>query len=388
MTLQGWLRRPALKLLLEVGLERLAICEEGLVLEANEAFAYYLGFEPAELRGRPLSTLLSFDGEAEVAPAEAIPNDDSPSLREATATLRGGKTVAVEIASRTLEVGRRTLNLVALRDLSVLLSTQSALRRYQSELERKNRELERANRVKDEFLATISHELRTPLTSVIGYAQLLEDDPSLSREQQNYLQQIQQSGVQLVALVEGLIDLSKLEANELSLYREEISFSQVLRRALGKVEATAEAKGLTLQVSGGADETLSADPVRLEQILSSYLSNAVKFTPLGGRVSVTLTADADELRCEVADDGVGIAAADLPHIFQPFFQVDGLEGREQSGAGLGLALAQRLSELHGGRVWAESEPGRGSRFGFAVPRRAPWQTKRSAHSGEGRAEPS
>ncbi|CAA9554384.1 MAG: hypothetical protein AVDCRST_MAG86-84 [uncultured Truepera sp.] len=376
---EGWLRPPTLKLLLGAGLERLALCESGRVLEANDAFAHYFGYEAAELRGRSLTDLLTFDGDSFGL------DDGLPETQEVTATLRGGKMVPAEVAFRTLTAPKRTVQLVALRDPSVQGSAQGALRRYQAELERKNRELAHANRVKSEFLATVSHELRTPLTSVVGYAQLLEDDAALSAERRDYVAQIQVSGAQLVALVEGLIDLSQLEARELVLYREQLPFGAVLSRALSKVQGSAEAKGVTVEVSGPSELTLTADPVRLEQILGSYLSNAVKFTPLGGHVTVTLTTDAAELRCEVSDDGIGISADDLPHVFQPFFRVGRLEGRAETGAGLGLALAKRLAELHGGRVWAESKPGQGSRFSFAVPRGAGWSVEQPV---EGWVQPS
>lgn len=349
--------------LLEASLERTAAAEAGGVAEVNAAFAAFLGYAPEELRGRSLTDFYEPHG-------EALPvGEGLPAAREATVTLRGGKQVPAEVAARPLEFGGRTLELVVFRDVSAQLATQTALRHYQAELERQNRALERSDRIKSEFLATISHEFRTPLTSVIGYAQLLEADPSLSAGAQGYLKLVQASGRQLVDLVEGLIDLSRLEAGELLLYRQSVPFGAVLAPALGRVEGAAAAKGLTLTVSGGAGPTLYADAPRLEQILGAYLSNAVKFTPLGGLVEVSLSVAAAEFRCEVVDDGVGIAPDDLPHVFQPFFRVGSLEGRAESGAGLGLALAKRLCELHGGHVWAESTPGQGSRFGFSLPLR-------------------
>ncbi len=356
-------KTPQLKTLVELGIERTAICEAGVILELNEAFAHYLGYEPGELRGRPFGHFVRSDGE----PLESA--DGEPLFYEATVISRGGKQLAAELATRTFDWEGRALGLFSLRTVSVQGSTQAALRRYQAELERKNLELERANRVKSEFLATVSHELRTPLTSVIGYAQLLEDDPALSAEQQAYLALIQASGAQLVALVEGLIDLSQLESGELTLYREHISFETVLTRTLKGLSEAANAKGLRAHVSGEAAIMLYTDARRLMQILNAYLSNAVKFTPIGGRIEILLSADAGEFRCEVVDNGIGIAPDDLPHIFQPFFRVSPFEGQSESGAGLGLALAKRLCELHGGRVWVESTPGQGSRFGFALPRR-------------------
>ena len=362
-----------LERLLELTLEPAALCEAGIVIEMNGLFAHRLGFRPDELRGRRLAEFVRPDAdlrslESSLGPSKPPDGAVEPQLHEVTVTLHGGKPVAAELASRTLTSEGRVLELVALRNVSVQGSTQSALRRYQAELERKNRELERANRIKSEFLRTISHELRTPLTSVIGYAQLLEDS-ALNAEQRDYLALIQASGAQLVALVEGLIDLSQLESGELTLYREPFSFETVLTRALTSVRGSVEAKGLRMRVAGEPSVMLYADAPRVGQMLSAYLSNAVKFTPLGGSLEVVLSADPSEFRCEVVDDGVGIGPDDLPHVFQPFFRVQPHEGQTEGGAGLGLALAKRLCELQGGRVWAESTPGSGSRFGFSLPKR-------------------
>lgn len=378
----------ALEQLLKASFDGMLAVNAGRIIQTNAVLASFLGYEPSELVGRALQGVLRLEpdllnpsadlspagmfGPLEVAPpaiTRSALEAPLPVAREGTATLRGGKEVPVEILVRPFELAECSVQLVVVRDLSLYVGAQSALRRYQAELERKNSELARANRVQREFLGTISHELRTPLTSVIGYAQVLGDEllGPLSDKQREYAQTIYASGLQLLSLISGLLDLSQLEAGELALQRETVPLAALLQGALENAGSAAEAKGIVLTSPAAPEVALEVDAARLKQVLACFLSNAVKFTPLGGNVLLHSYLTQSEVCVEVVDDGVGIAAADQPHVFTPFFLVDASSSRQQDGAGLGLALAKRLVELHGGRVWVLSVLGQGSRFGFALP---------------------
>ncbi len=241
-----------------------------------------------------------------------------------------------------------------------------------AELNRTNFELERANRAKDEFLATMSHELRTPLNSILGLSEtLLEQrrDP-LSERQQKSLQIIETSGRHLLELINDVLDLSKIDAGKLDYYPQVIEVDALCRSSMAFVKEQATRKSIDLRYE--EDQAVSeifADPRRLKQILINLLTNAVKFTPDGGYVILKVQADADQDRIQfsIMDNGIGIAGEDLKKLFQPFVQVDSSLTREFEGTGLGLALVQKLADLHGGSVQAESEPGNGSRFTVSIP---------------------
>ncbi|HEU0296373.1 MAG TPA: PAS domain S-box protein [Anaerolineales bacterium] len=248
-----------------------------------------------------------------------------------------------------------------------------------TELNRTNAELEHANRAKDEFLANMSHELRTPLNSILGMAESLlerERDP-VSGRQQKSLQIIVSSGRHLLELINDILDLSKVEAGMFDYYPQIISVDEICRSSLSFVRSQALKKSITLLYDNSDQEAatsnLSADPRRLKQILVNLLNNAVKFTPEGGQVTLRVQANVEQdvLQFSVIDTGVGIAAEDLRHLFQPFVQLDSALNRQQEGTGLGLALVQRLTDLHGGSVQVESEPGQGSNFTIILP----WKSK-------------
>ena len=229
-----------------------------------------------------------------------------------------------------------------------------------AELNQLNLELEHANSTKDEFLASMSHELRTPLNSILGMSELLLEqirDP-LSSYQQKSLGVIASSGRHLLDLINDILDLSKIEAGKLDYYPEIIRVAEISQSSLAFVKTQAMEKSINLTYE--EDKTVSklyADPRRLKQILVNLLTNAVKFTPNRGQVTLQVNADMEEdlIQFSVIDNGVGIAPEDLSRLFQPFVQVDSRLNRQNEGTGLGLALVQKLTDLHGGSVQVESE---------------------------------
>ena len=242
------------------------------------------------------------------------------------------------------------------------------------ELERANRELTRAARSKDEFLANMSHELRTPLTAVLGMTEALRDRVygELNDKQLRALETVERSGAHLLALINDILDISRIEAGKLELEILPVSLARVCEAGLRMVRGPAEKKRVTLVSRLEADPgAFPADERRLRQILVNLLSNAVKFTPEGGMVTLTVAGDSERIRFSVRDTGIGIAPEDMERIFEPFTQLDGGFSRFQEGTGLGLALVRRLIHLHGGDLSVESEPGEGSVFTVALPRAFP-----------------
>lgn len=232
-----------------------------------------------------------------------------------------------------------------------------------------------ANRAKSNFLANMSHELRTPLNAIIGFSELLEDQTfgPLNDKQQRYVTNVHSSGRHLLQLVNDILDLAKIEAGRLVLEPESIDLNALLHDMQRGIEplATAKRQTFVLEVAENLP-SLTADRPKVKQILYNLFSNAIKFTPEGGRIGVRATParsddGGDQIQVAVWDSGVGIAEEDLHRIFLEFEQVDSSYVRQQEGTGLGLALTQRLVEAHGGRIWVESKPGKGSTFTFVLP---------------------
>ena len=238
------------------------------------------------------------------------------------------------------------------------------------EIQEASRQLEIASRHKSEFLANMSHELRTPLNAIIGFSEVLVEGlfGAMNEKQREYLQDVIGSGQHLLSLINDILDLSKIEAGRMELELSTFSFRSALESGVTIVRERAARHGIALNVdlSGGLSP-VEADERKVKQILYNLLSNAVKFTPDGGTVNVTVRPDNGNVRVAVQDNGIGIAEPDQARIFEEFQQV----GRERSreGTGLGLTLTKRFVELHGGRIWLESAPGRGSTFTFTLPLR-------------------
>jgi len=268
-----------------------------------------------------------------------------------------------------------------------------------SELADKNRRLAAAvermqevDRLKSNFLATVSHELRTPLTSVIGYAEMLLEGLAgpLSREQRDYVQIIMEKGDQLLQLITGILDVSRMETGSLRVAREPVNLRELVESGIAALGPLARRKRLEILGGAPADAPrVQGDREKIRQVLLNLLGNAVKFTPEGGRVEVTIEVGPmtplEELgahavalgssgparhlgvRMSIADNGIGIAPESQGRIFEPFFQVDSSSTRAYGGTGLGLTLVKSYVEAHGGRVWVDSELGRGSAFTVTLP---------------------
>jgi signal transduction histidine kinase len=241
--------------------------------------------------------------------------------------------------------------------------------RMNDELQRLYGELESASRHKSEFLANMSHELRTPLNAILGFSQVLEKKlfGELNEKQVEYVEDILSSGNHLLSLINDVLDLSKVEAGQIELEVAPFSLREAVERGVVMVRERASKNGVALAAQIEPEvQVVSGDERRIRQILFNLLSNAVKFTPAGGRIEVSAAQVDGEIQLAVADTGPGIAPEDRDRIFQEFQQTD-VGAQQQEGTGLGLALSKRLVELHGGRIWVESELGAGSRFVFTLP---------------------
>jgi signal transduction histidine kinase len=220
----------------------------------------------------------------------------------------------------------------------------------------------------------MSHELRTPLNAIVGFSQVLKQKlfGQVNEKQEEYLDDILSSADHLLSLINDILDLSKVEAGQVELERGLFSLREALERGGVMVRERALKNGVALQLElDSSVDLVEGDERRIRQVVFNLLSNAVKFTPEGGKVEVSTARVDGEVQIAVCDTGPGIAAADQERIFEEFQQAHDSNGERPEGTGLGLALTRSLVELHGGRIWVESEPGAGSTFTFTLPVGAP-----------------
>ena len=240
--------------------------------------------------------------------------------------------------------------------------------RMSDELQRVYGELEKASRHKSEFLATMSHELRTPLNAIIGFSEVLQEQMfgELNVRQLAYVDDVLRAGEHLLSLINDVLDLAKIEAGKMELERSDVAIPEVLRSAVSMHAERASRGGIDLAMTSEPEEiTVAADERRVRQVVFNLVSNAIKFTPEGGRVDISARVDDGYVAIAVADTGPGIPPGELETIFEEFEQSS--DGKNVEGTGLGLPLSRKLVELHGGRLWVESEVDRGSTFRFNLP---------------------
>ena len=232
-----------------------------------------------------------------------------------------------------------------------------------------NHALTEASKTKSAFLANVSHELRTPLNSVIGFSELMTDPTfgELSPRQRDFLSDIRDSGEHLLALINDILDLSRIEAGKLELHRQEVAIGEILEDSVTMVRVAAAKKRLHIEVAYDRPDTASVDPRLIRQVVVNLLSNAVKFTPEDGHIEAASRFEGDDLVVRVKDDGIGVAEEDHEKIFQEFYQADNSYARRYQGTGLGLALVRRMMALHGGSVTIVSRRGHGAAFRCVFP---------------------
>jgi len=243
----------------------------------------------------------------------------------------------------------------------------TARREAELELERQNEQLRQLDSLKDEFVALVSHELRTPLTSIRGYLELMSEDGNLTPEQMHFLETIDRNAQRLQRVVGDLLFCAQVEAGKLSLECGVVDINAVVDEAIQAVRPSAAAKSITVTAELDDLPEINGDRARLAQVLDNFLSNAVKFTPGEGSVTVTTVKRLGEIEVRVCDTGMGIPADELPRLFQRFFRTERATTAAIPGTGLGLAIAKAIVAGHGGRIRVDSTEGVGTTFRIILP---------------------
>ena len=321
---------------------------DGRFQRVNPAFQEVLGFSEEELLAMSLFQLLhSDDVAATLNEYEGLSAGEPVTFMENRLRTKNG--TYKWVAWSYFPVPEDGLAFGVGRDMTELRQIHEVLRL-------RAKELEDANRVKDEFLATMSHELRTPLTSILGWSRLLRSNQLSDKEKERAIQVIQRNAEAQSKLIEDLLDVSRIITGKLRIEVQPVSFASITEGVINSLRPAVDAKQLQLETSiDPAAGPILGDPARLQQIVTNLISNAIKFTPNGGRIDVRLERNDLCVRLEVRDTGVGVDAEHLPHIFERFKQVDSSNVRAHGGLGLGLAIVDHLVRQQAGTVSAESE---------------------------------
>jgi PAS domain S-box-containing protein len=353
---------------------------EWRILTFNEGARRMFGYEPHEVQGRPLAALVSPE-DVERAVGIEMQRDlkihghhegEGVRLRKSGARFP----VRTVTTSRADSDGRAIGYTVICRDITLSKILEERLRQYTDRLEQMvadktaelrevNAQLIRANQLKSQFLANMSHELRTPLNAIMGFAEAIRDGVSgePTDEQREFARDIYQAGQQLLRMINDILDLAKVEAGAMELRLETCDLAAVVDEVMRVAKGLARRKGVELREEIETRPLeITADVIKVKQILYNLLSNAVKFTDRGGTVTVRCRLDKETAVIQVADTGVGIAPEEMVNLFEEFRQLDSSLTRKHEGTGLGLALTKRLVELHGGEIATESRIGKGTTF--------------------------
>ncbi|AFZ44375.1 PAS/PAC sensor hybrid histidine kinase [Halothece sp. PCC 7418] len=277
-----------------------------------------------------------------------------------------------DVAWTEIQVNQTSMYLVRVTDISDQKAFEAELKTTNECLELTNQELERATKLKDEFLASMSHEIRTPLNAILGMSEALKEGAfaAINEQQQQAVKTIDTSARHLLALINDILDLAKIQSGTATLNFEQVNIKALCESSFTFISQLASRKGIDLKIQiNTAANRLNTDELRMRQILINLLSNAVKFTDKGGKVTLTVTEDyyRENILFNVSDTGIGIPQNEIPQLFEPFVQLNSEFNRNHGGTGLGLSLVRRITELLGGSIGVESEVGKGSTFSVKLP---------------------
>jgi PAS domain S-box-containing protein len=357
-------RDAASTLLNMMGDAALLISTEGVLLCLNEHAARKLGDPVNELVGRNFFELLPPDLAAKER--KRIVEAMRSGMPTRSVDADGGFWTETLVNPVAYPNGRVEMLALFFRDITDQMQADLELRKAKEAAES-------ADVAKTRFLANISHELRTPLNAIIGFSEILEAETfgPLNERQSRYVRHVARSGHHLLELINDILDLAKVGSGKMELHLSEVSIPNVVERSVSMIAERAARQGITIHLDIDEEfrsHVFQADERKFRQIFLNLFSNAVKFTPDGGRIELKVCRKQEDLFVSVTDTGIGLKVENLERIFGPFEQVDSSYARSTHGTGLGLALSKSLVELHGGRMWVHSEGiGKGSTFAFAVP---------------------
>jgi PAS domain S-box-containing protein len=343
--------------------------DNGKIIETNKTLLNLLGYEPGELTDAPIEKIMSVAGrifyQTHFFPLLKLQNK----AEEIYLSLRSKTGADVPVLVNAF---RRERDGVTLNDCVFVPMRQRNL--YEDEILRAKKEAEAATEAKNEFLSIVSHELRTPLNAILGWTQMLESGSLDAEHTRRAIETIGRNARAQNQLIEDLLDFSRIVSGKLRLEIGRVDLAEVVRAAIEVVKPSAQSKEIELNADLPANVFISGDAARLQQVVLNLLTNAVKFTPLNGRVEIKLARIESNAEISVRDTGSGISAEFLPHVFERYEQADKTKTSRNSGLGLGLAIVRRIVELHGGTIRAES-PGEG--FGATFTVRLPVMTTHS-----------
>ena len=339
--------------------------ETGKFYLVNKILCEILGYSNDELTFVKFIDLIPEEKTGTIQEFMASVNDDRKLLVKGTPIKGRSRLFYADLSLNILTIAGKRYVTGILRDVTAEKEAAETLRKALLDAEI-------ANKAKSNFLANMSHELRTPLNSIIGFSELLRDlyYENLTTEQKTYINNILDSGEHLLALINDVLDLSKIEAGKIELIYTSLPLRPALEKSLSLFQEKSKKHDITLEIDiDKRMNSIMVDETRFMQILFNLLSNAIKFTPDGGTVGIHARSTPTEYLFTISDTGIGIAQADFPRLFKPFEQLENPLSKKVGGTGLGLHYTKKLVELHGGNIWVESEVDKGSRFTFSIPRR-------------------